>query len=142
MRRSPKPVLQKMGVKPGMRVAIVNAPADVMPLLTAPAGVAVEAGLGSGIYDATLLFVHSRAEVEANAPTVLRATRPAGLLWIAYPKKSRGSPSDISRDAGWETLRAAGWDTVSLVAVNSTWAALRFRPITEVVSTSTRRAVR
>ena len=144
MTASPKPALQKMGVKPGMRVAIVNAPGDVVPLLANPDGTAADSGLGSGTYDAIVLFVRSRAEVEANAPTVIRASKPGALLWFAYPKKGKGqSPNtDISRDAGWEAVRAAGWDTVSLVAINDTWAALRFRPIADIASTSPRRGAR
>jgi len=143
---SPKPELQKMGVKPGMRVAVVNAPGDVVPLLASEDGVPPDNGLGSGTYDAIVLFVRNRAEVEANAPTVIRASKSGALLWFAYPKKGKGKGqgpnTDISRDAGWETIRAAGWDTVSLVAINDTWAALRFRPIADIASTSPRRATR
>jgi len=150
MSPTPKPALQKIGIKPGMRVAIVNAPADVLPLLASPDGTLPDNGLGSGNYDAIVLFVRSRAEVEANAPTVIRASKPGALLWFAYPKKAKGKGqgqgqgphTDISRDAGWETVRGAGWDTVSLVAINSTWAALRFRPIVDIASTSPRRATR
>jgi len=150
MQPSRKPALQKMGIKPGMRVAVVNAPADVVPLLATADGTVPDDGLASGTYDAIILFVRSRKEVEANAPTVIRASKPGALLWFAYPRKGKGKGqsqgqgphTDISRDAGWETVRGAGWDTVSLVAINSTWAALRFRPIVDIASTSPRRATR
>jgi len=43
------------------------------------------------------------------------------------PQTKRGTPTDISRDVGWEILRGAGFDPVSQVAIDDTWSALRFR---------------
>ncbi len=47
--------------------------------------------------------------------------------WAAYPKKTSGIDTDITRDHGWEALNAAGLRPVRQIAIDDTWSALRFR---------------
>lgn len=127
---STKPLLEKIGVKPGFSVLVLGAPVDVMPLLTLPPGATLQT-VRSGQCDAVLLFARSKAEVDGNARTAVEATKPGGLLWVAYPKKGKGPATDISRDVGWDTLSSLDWEGVSLVAVNDAWSAIRFRPLAD-----------
>ena len=39
---------------------------------------------------------------------------------------------DITRDRGWDSFAKEGWRPVSLIAIDDTWSALRFRPLAEV----------
>src|SRR5690242_11194483 len=126
--RSTKPVLQKLGVRPGNSTLLLNPPEAVLGLLEPPAGATVQTN-AVGQFDVVVVFVRNRAEIEAESVAGLGSTRAGGYLWFAYPKRSAGVATDISRDAGWEPVREAGWDTVTLVAVDDTWAALRFRPV-------------
>jgi len=64
------------------------------------------------------------------APKAFGALAEGGLLWMAYPKKSSGIPSDLTRDEGWAAVTGAGWRTVSLVAIDDAWSAARLRPVT------------
>jgi hypothetical protein len=43
-------------------------------------------------------------------------------------KISAKAGSDITRDTGWDVVNALGWDGVSLIAIDSAWSALRFKP--------------
>jgi hypothetical protein len=52
---------------------------------------------------------------------------PLHALWIAYPKKTPGMKTDLSRDVGWEDVERASLSAVTQVAVDETWSALRFR---------------
>ena len=126
-----KPVLEKLGVKPRNSVLLVNPPDAVLSLLDPPASATVQTN-AVGRFDVVLVFVRNRAEIEAEAVAAMDSTRAGGYLWFAYPKRSGGVTTDISRDAGWELLREAGWDTVTLVAIDDTWAALRFRPVADI----------
>ncbi|MDA2807725.1 hypothetical protein [Nocardiopsis suaedae] len=123
---------QKMGVKPGHRLLALGAPDGYPGLLQPPEGVRIDTSMAEGAaYDGIHVFVRDRADVEAKVPPLLPHAR-GGLLWVGYPKRSGGIPTDISRDQGWEALGAASWDAVAQVAVDADWSALRFRPVADV----------
>lgn len=82
-----------------------------------------------GLYDFVHRFVRSKAEIDALEGEAMAATRPDGMLWISYPKRSSKVPTDVTRDAGWEAVEGAGWLGVRQVAVDAVWSALRFRPV-------------
>ena len=62
----------------------------------------------------------------------MQAVKAGGLLWFTYPKKTAKIKADITRDTGWESVRAAGWRPVTQIAIDETWSALRLRPESEV----------
>src|SRR5437660_1449958 len=99
------PLARKLHLKPGHRVLVLQPP-DSYPegLAPLPQGATVTTRAGSG-FDAVLLFAASVRELDRLAPRTLRAVKPDGLLWIAYPKKSAKQASDLSRDAGWEVMQ-------------------------------------
>ncbi|MFN8496145.1 MAG: hypothetical protein U0350_51610 [Caldilineaceae bacterium] len=62
-------------------------------------------------------------------PTAINMVKPGGVLWISYRKSApKGEARTLHCDVGWETLYPAGWEGVSLIAIDGTWAAMRFRP--------------
>jgi hypothetical protein len=123
------PITKKMGMKPGQKVLILNAPEGYLQMLEPlPAGVEVQT-LAEEMYDFIQAFCAHKADVDRDASAILQALKPDGLLWLTYPKKSSKITTDISRDVGWDALLSAGWQVVSLVAIDETWAALRFRPV-------------
>jgi len=74
-----------------------------------------------------VLFAQSKAVLDDMIPKIAPRLTNEALLWIAYPKKSGGVKSDLTRDNGWEAIFAAGYDPVTQVAVDDNWSALRFR---------------
>jgi hypothetical protein len=132
------PVFKKLLVRPDARVLILNLPPGTRAVLEPlPPGAVVDGALPAdcaqaGGFDVVVCFVASRAELERCAPAALSALRPRGLLWFAYPKKSGAIRTDMSRDEGWAVLTGAGWQGVAQIAVDATWSALRFRPVSEV----------
>lgn len=141
---STKPIARKLLIKPGSRVLVLNAPDDsARLLLPLPEGVTIATQPGGGAdFDAVLAFVRSKDEVAQRAPSIVAGLKPGGLLWMAYPKKSGAIKTDISRDDGWQPMWVLGWDTVSLVALDETWSAMRFRPLSETKGESAGRAAR
>ena len=119
-------IAQKLQLKPGQRIAAINAPADYSSLV---------GGLPDGarlIDDATTadvvhLFVRDTSDLATHWPAVAADIRPEALLWLSYPKRGPGVTTDITRDTGWAPVRESGWDPVSQVAIDETWSALRWR---------------
>jgi hypothetical protein len=130
-----KTLAQKLLIKPGMRGAVINAPAGFRENLgELPEGAQIDTTV-DGRYQFLLLFVESQAALTAWSSKVLEASQPGILLWVAYPKKTSGTKADINRDAGWEPLKQAGWDTVAAISIDDMWSALRFRPLKEIQRT-------
>jgi hypothetical protein len=127
-----KTLAQKMLVKAGQQIALINAPQDYEGWLGAlPDGAAITR-TPDGTYDAVHLFVQNKADIDAHIGKAVAAVRTGGILWVAYPKKSGSIKTDISRDHGWEALKALDWHGVTQIALDDTWSALRMRPRDEI----------
>jgi hypothetical protein len=125
-------LIKKLLIKPGMRLAIHNAPVgyleDLGPL---PEGAQL-ADEAEGALDFVQLFIKNRGEYERLGAAALRAVKPDGLLWICYPKKSSGVGSDLDREVVWRMLAPTGLRPVTQIAIDEVWSALRFRPAEKV----------
>ena len=96
---------KKMKLRPGSRVAILNAPEGYRKEL-APLPKDVElVGQLRGKFDWIQLFVRTRTEPEASAPRAIAALKPESMLWISFPKGSSKIQTDLTRDQGWGSLR-------------------------------------
>ena len=125
------PLAKKLLLKPGQRVAIMQAPEGFRAALGPLAeGITVAETL-DGPFDLGLVFVREKAAVDRLVPLAIAALTPGGVLWLAYPTKSGKVKTDITRDAGWEAVYAMGWRPVTQIALDEVWSALRFRPEAE-----------
>jgi len=122
---------RKLLLRPGCRVALVNAPAGYAERLQPlPEGAAVVEPTASGV-DVVQVFVRDMADLDRLA-TAFASVGPDGLLWISYPKGGRKAGTDLNRDVLWERMSTYGLAGVTLVAVDETWSAMRFRPADRV----------
>jgi predicted transport protein len=122
------PLLKKLRIQPGQRIALLNAPEGYRATLgELPEGVTVSEE-ADGRFDLVHLFVSSSAELARLGPEAMNAVKPGGLLWMSYPKTSSGIKTDLTRDAGWKIVEDAGWRGIAQVAIDQTWSATRFRP--------------
>ena len=125
-------LIKKLGVKPGQKLLVMNPPPDYIKKLgELPEGTEISTA-PEGAFDFVQLFVRKKADIEEQASIAIQALKLGGLLWFAYPKKSSGVKTDITRDIGWEAVRSTGMRPVSLVSIDDTWSALRFRPESDV----------
>ncbi|MGG2198177.1 MULTISPECIES: hypothetical protein [Paenibacillus] len=120
-------LVKKLLIKPGHRIAVVNAPDGfALPAEELPDDAEVMDEL-AGEADLLLMFARNQAELQRLAPDVLPKLKDAAIFWVAYPKKSSKLKSDITRDSGWEILQQAGYIGVSLISIDDTWSAFRLR---------------
>jgi hypothetical protein len=134
------PLLRKMMLKPGHRVILLGPPAEYRSLLTDEKELTVTEKGGRGL-DAAILFARDAGILRQLAREALSAIRPDGLLWISYPKKSSGLQTDLTMQEGWEPLTEVGYRVVSLVSLDETWSAGRWRK-QETLQSSRRDRVR
>jgi hypothetical protein len=124
----------KLQVKPGFKMLILNAPDGYVSALSdLPAGAQVMTS-GSGPFDFVQVFAHNKADVDSYTPKAIAALKPGGMLWFCYPKKTGKIKTDISRDAGWDSVNKAGFEGIRLISIDDTWSSMRFRPREEIKS--------
>ena len=122
---SKTPLAQKLGIKPGAKVAALNAPAGYRKLLAPlPAGVSFtdKANSGAGFVH---LFVTERRVLERELKRLRKLLDDAGVLWISWPKKSSGVASDITEDVIREVCLPLGFVDIKVCAVDDTWSGLK-----------------
>jgi hypothetical protein len=123
---SGKPLAQKLGIKPGQRLIILNAPDDYAATLgTLPEGIQAISRL-DGQFDFIQFFTTDRTELEDRFPELKNALYPAGMLWISWPKKAARIPTDLHEDIIRNTGLANGLVDVKVCAVDNRWSGLKF----------------
>lgn len=119
------PLWKKLGIREGARVALLGAPDGAEALLEPiPDGVRLLRRVAPGL-DVAVVFTDSAAHLERRLPAVRAAMTPAGGLWVAWPKRSSGVPTDVTEDVVRAMGLAAGLVDNKVCAVDATWSALR-----------------
>jgi hypothetical protein len=121
-------LVAKLKLTTGNHACMVNALAGYLQAFTPlPKGVNLVDHL-NGKFDWLQVFVKNKAELEGLVPQITRALKPGGLLWITFPKGSSEVQTDLTRDAGWDSLRDSELKWINLVSVDETWSAFSLRP--------------
>jgi hypothetical protein len=121
------PLPQKLGIKPGHAVALVNAPKGFARTLgPLPPGVTVTTGLaGRGALDVVVAFVTTERALSADVEKARPRLTPAGGLWLAWPKRSSGVTTDVTESVVRQILLASGLVDNKVCAIDETWSGLR-----------------
>jgi hypothetical protein len=117
------PLATKLGIKEGSRLTLLSAPGALA--LDLPPEVEVRRQL-RGKADVVVAFFTALGKLDGRLPALGSVIFPSGSLWIAWPKRASGVPTDLSdtvvRGAG---LRRGLVDN-KVCAIDETWSALRF----------------
>lgn len=120
------PLPRKLGIKPGQRIAFLDAPPEFAAALgELPEGTARPRSTARGPLDLAVAFVRDRARLATRLPRLIDALEPAGALWIAWPKKASRVPTDLTEDVVRELALAAGVVDVKVCAIDATWSGLK-----------------
>jgi len=124
-----KTLAQKLYIRPGYTIALLNAPKGMTDLLTPlPEDVTVVTNTKDKV-DLVLLFVKTSAELEKSAKELGNSLGTDVVLWFAYPKLSSKVASDLTRDKGWKTIYDMGYEGVASVAIDEVWSGIRFKRV-------------
>lgn len=119
------PLWQKLGLKPGQRLLLVDPPKDFDQLLAgAPEGIVRT--LRVAPFDAAVMFATTARAQETNLARVMPKFASGGMLWLAWPKKTAGVATDLSDEAVRRMGLAAGLVDIKVSAIDATWSALKF----------------
>ena len=120
------PLVKKLGFKAGFRVALVNPPKsfknELEPL---PENVKFLSSQAEQV-DLVVLFVDSQQKLRREFPIFAAKLKENGMLWIAWPKKASGVPTDLTDNSVRHIGLDAGLVDVKVCAVNEVWSGLKF----------------
>src|SRR5882672_696798 len=118
------PLIQKLGIREGSRIAILGAPPGFAETL-GPLPIAVTVrSRAAGALDLVLGFTKKRAELASKFASWAGPIAPAGCLWIAWPKKSSKVPTDLDENVVREIGLSHGLVDVKVCAVDEVWSGL------------------
>lgn len=120
------PLPKKLGIKPGFRVVLTDAPPEVIFELSPELSQCITVRDAKTPIDFTMLFTKSRSALTKEFKRVSRQLAPAGMFWVSWPKKSSGVATDLDDNVVREIGLAAGLVDVKVCAVTEVWSGLKF----------------
>jgi len=119
------PLPQKLGIKPGLTVVTINAPANYRRLLgQIPDSVTFSERLKSGS-SFVHLFTSRRSEMQKKMSILRDKISDNGAIWVSWPKKSSGISTDVTEDVIREIALPLGFVDIKVCAVDETWSGLK-----------------
>ncbi|HEY6805228.1 MAG TPA: hypothetical protein VI306_16750 [Pyrinomonadaceae bacterium] len=120
------PLPKKLGVKENQRIALINEPPNFhQELGTLPDTTEIVRKLSAPL-DLVILFVDRENDLAKQFPALAKKLSSNGMIWVAWPKKSSGVPTDLIFD----NVQRIGLDTglvdVKICAIDEIWSGLKF----------------
>jgi hypothetical protein len=120
------PLTKKLGIRDGLRVSLIGIPADVRAdLQSALAGCSMVKD-SKGPIDFVMLFAKSQTELKTKFARSAEQLAPAGMLWVSWPKRASGVPTDMNENDVRRIGLEEGLVDVKVCAVSEVWAGLKF----------------
>lgn len=104
----------------------MHVPSDVVAELRSAFDKCKSTKPAAGALDFIFLFAKSRVALERELMTAAEALAPAGMLWIAWPKKSSGVSTDLDENIVRDSGLGAGLVDIKVCAVTEVWSGLKF----------------
>ena len=119
------PLIRKLGFQPPMHVIVIRAPSEYRTWLgELPEGVTMGTRARDGM-QAAHLFVSKRAVLADFLGRFRGQLHPAGFIWVSWPKKASGVPTDITEDTIRDVALPLGLVDVKVCAVSDVWSGLK-----------------
>lgn len=118
---------QKLGIKPGCKLALASAPqAFAATLGKLPEGVKpVRLGRAKGPFDVIVAFFARELDFKTELPKLEAMMEQSGGLWIAWPKRASGVATDMTEDVVRKHALPRGLVDNKVCAIDDTWSGLR-----------------
>jgi hypothetical protein len=124
---SETPLPRKLGIKPGMRVALLHAPEGIEATLGAlPDDVRLQHGLRRNQQvDLIVGFVTAPDHLARNFAWLVTTLPPDGAFWVAWPKRTSGLATDMNENVVRDIALPMGWVDIKVCAIDATWSGLK-----------------
>ncbi len=120
---SGKPLMEKLGLKSGMKTYFRNLPGEYYSWLGKQKSKITPSPAPP--WDFAHLFLNTIHELEEQLLFLRHHINPAGMIWISWYKKSAGMGSELTEDIIRDTALAIGLVDIKVCSVSTEWSALK-----------------
>jgi hypothetical protein len=120
------PLVKKLGIQEGSRVALLGAPdgfAETLGIL--PQGTTLQTDGEGQPCQVVVFFTTERADLARSLANLRTQIVPEGGLWIAWPKRTAGVVTDLTEDVVRTLALAHRLVDNKVCAIDDTWSGLR-----------------
>jgi hypothetical protein len=122
---SGKPLAQKLGIKAGCSIFVDQAPENYRKLVEPlPEGVSIVPRLADKV-DIVHVFSSEAKELAKKLKQFKKSIVENGMIWVSWPKKSAGVPTDVTEDVIRDLALPLGLVDVKVCAVDDVWSGLK-----------------
>ena len=118
------PLHRKLGIKPDSRVLVAAAPPGFV-IEGAPHTAVLHQRMAAPSYDVVLAFCPDRKRLQQRFAKLVPRLATAGALWVAWPKRASGVPTDLDENVVRDIALAGGLVDVKVAAIDDTWSGLK-----------------
>jgi hypothetical protein len=119
------PLAKKLGIKPGFEIKLLNAPEYYFELFTdLPAGLSVNQNT-TAKKDFIHFFTKQKEEYLTVLPELILELKPAGMIWVSWPKKSSKVATDVTEDIIRNYALQIGLVDIKVCALDDIWSGLK-----------------
>ena len=123
---SGKPIVQKLGIKPGFRIFVGHAPSGYSDIVgKLPDGVTVAVRLKPPL-DMVHVFASEAAGLAGKMRSYRAAIEPDGMIWVSWPKKASGVATDLTDVVVRDMALPLGLVDIKVCAIDDVWSGLKF----------------
>ena len=125
------PLAKKLGLRPGQVAGFLNLPDELAGLTEAEALSRADVVSDSTelapmrAYDVIHAFYRHASEMRAALQPMRAAIKPAGMIWVSWPKQASKVATDITEDVIRDAALATGLVDVKVCAVTEVWSGLK-----------------
>ncbi|MDQ1681221.1 MAG: hypothetical protein QOI42_2080 [Frankiaceae bacterium] len=119
------PLVRKLGIRPGHRLALLGAPEGFALDGLADVTVSRTARTGSA-YDVIVLFCRDAAALRRRFARLALRLPDSGAVWVAWPKRTGPLAGDLTENEVRAHGLACGLVDVKVCAIDDAWSGLKF----------------
>jgi hypothetical protein len=123
-----KTICDKMLLKPGRSLAVINPPSGYLESLL-PLPDFARLAESPQEADVVQLFIRTYTELDEQLPHVKIHLRPSTILWVCFPKQTGKVRTDINGEILYVYAAQKNWKGNGMFSINSDWSAMRFKPV-------------
>jgi hypothetical protein len=118
-------LFNKLGIKSGFKMAVVNSPENYFKMLGPlphPIQVMKKPGRRMNLIH---FFTKSRAEYQRKFAGLKKSLVSDGMLWVSWPKATSRVPTDMSDNVVRDFALKNGLVDIKVCAIDATWSGLK-----------------
>lgn len=122
---SGKPLVQKLGIKPGFCIFVDGLPVAYGDIVGALPDDVTIAKTAKAPLDLVHVFTTEAKGFAAKLRSYRKLIAPDGMIWASWPKKASGVATDVTETLVRETALANGLVDIKVCAVDDVWSGLK-----------------